>query len=261
MQFATPPLPHIESTANCFRHTHTHTHGTCATESRISVCPVVWQTILAVEKAAQAEVEKTPMLGDVLAVLQIMRRGGAFLFSVAAQIPPTANQQQQLQLREEAFPAGGDACEHKPGLSPVAAGTALGCTVWQRGMSADEIGDIDAPARTDLAALADACKAYDEAKRAAFVACPVQVEMHSLMLVTAGAVAELEGEKARFAEQRSAMIANSVVGQVMQQQQRQQQAQQQARSPGAVPPAPAPQPPADAPKPAPRPSPSTAADT
>ena len=71
-------------------------------ESRISVCPVVWQTILAVEKAAQAEVDKTPMLADVLAVLQIMRRGGAFLFSVAAQIPPTANQQQQLQLQARA---------------------------------------------------------------------------------------------------------------------------------------------------------------
>ena len=233
------------------------------------MCPVVWQTILAVEKAAQAEVEKTPMLADVLAVLQIMRRGGAFLFSVAAQIPPTANQQQQLQLREEAVPAGGDACEHKPGLSPVAAGTALGCTVWQRGMSADEIGDIDAPARTDLAALADACKAYDEAKRAAFVACPVQVEMHSLMLVTAGAVAELEGEKARFAEQRSALIANSVVGQVMQQQ---RQPPPPERPPSAVPPPaaappPQPQPPsqpqstADTAKPAAHPPPSTAADT
>ena len=247
-------------------------------ESRISVCPVVWQTILAVEKAAQAEVDKTPMLADVLAVLQIMRRGGAFLFSVAAQIPPTANQQQQLQLREEAFPAGGDACEHKPGLAPVAAGTALGCTVWQRGMSADEIGDIDAPARTDLAALADACKAYDEAKRAAFVACPVQVEMHSLMLVTAGAVAELEGEKARFAEQRSAMIANSVVGQVMQQQQQRQQQPpqppqppQQQQQPGERPQSTEPQPPAaptqaaqpatDPAKPAVQPSPSTVTNT
>lgn len=240
------------------KHKHKHKHH--ETESRISVCPVVWQTILAVEKAAQAEVEKTPMLGDVLAVLQIMRRGGAFLFSVAAQIPPTANQQQQLQLREEAFPAGGDACEHKPGLAPVAAGTALGCTVWQRGMSADEIGDIDAPARTDLAALADACKAYDEAKRAAFVACPVQVEMHSLMLVTAGAVAELDAEKARFAEQRSAMIANSVVGQVMQQQQRQQDRPQGAAPQPAAGPSPPAQSQQDASKPAPRPPP-TITDT
>ena len=191
------------------------------TESRISVCPVVWQAILAVERIAQAESAKTPMLSDLLTVMQIMRRKGAFLFSAAAQIPPTANQQQQMQLREEAFPPDEDV-EHKPGLSPLAVGSAIGCSVWQRGLSAEEIGDINAPSRIDLGALSEACKMYTEAKHSAYVSCSMPMELHSLMLVNENAVADLEAEKARYAEQRSGIIASSAIGQMMQQQRQQQ---------------------------------------
>lgn len=218
------------------------------TESRISVCPVVWQAVLAVEKSAQAELSKVPALFDLLAIMQIMRRTGAFLFSVAAQIPPTANQQQHPTPREDgsssaaaAGPAGG--AQQQLERKQQALAGVVGASLWQRGVSADVLGDVNAPARLDTRELQELCRVYAEAKRSVFSEAPRQFELHSLTLIMENALADIEAEKTRFATQRSGLIANSValsqhsyhhqqqqlVRQQPQKQEEKQQQQQQQR--------------------------------